>query len=161
MTWTKNTFWDRTWSRITEGTRFAFFLRNLGSATGFEPATLSGVVLTKSNNELLISRRVDFTCNGNYSWYGETLARFNLVDSLIALGQAQESDAVELAMELNQGADRIESLAALAQQATQKIVANESSSKRVSILLASNLERATGFEPADAADLKSSFRGLT
>lgn len=81
-------------------------------------------------DELLISRRVDFTCNGNNSWYGETLARFNLVDSLIALGQAQESDAVELAMELNQGVDRIKSLAALARQATQKIVAKESSRQK-------------------------------
>ena len=81
-------------------------------------------------DELLISRRVDFNCNGNNSWYGETLARFNLVDTLIALGQAQESDAVELAMELNQGADRIKSLAALAQQATQKIVARESSKQK-------------------------------
>jgi len=81
-------------------------------------------------DELLISRRVDFTCNGNNSWYGETLAGFNLVDSLIALGKGQESDAVELAMELNQGADRIKSLAALAQQATQKIVARESSKQK-------------------------------
>lgn len=81
-------------------------------------------------DELLISRRVDFTCNGNNSWYGETLARFNLVDSLTALGKAQESDAVELAMELNPGADRIKSLAALAQQATQKIVSRESSKQK-------------------------------
>ena len=77
-------------------------------------------------DELLISRRVDFACNGNNSWYGEIVARFNLVDSLVALAQAQESDAVELAMELNQGVDRIKSLAALARLATQKIVARES-----------------------------------
>jgi hypothetical protein len=78
-------------------------------------------------DELLISRRVDFTCNGNNSWYGETLAHFNLVDSLIALGRTQESDAVEMTMELNQGADRIKSLAALAQQAAQKIMAKRKS----------------------------------
>jgi hypothetical protein len=83
-------------------------------------------------DQLSILRRVDLSCDGQPPiWYGgtESLSSSNLIETLVNLSQVDDEAAVQLARDLNPGANRVRVLAAIAGVAIKKAQASNPSNK--------------------------------
>jgi hypothetical protein len=83
-------------------------------------------------DQLSILRRVDLSCDGQPPiWYGgtESLSSSNLIETLVNLSQVDDEAAVQLARDLNPGANRVRVLAAIAGAAIKKAQASNPSNK--------------------------------
>jgi hypothetical protein len=75
-------------------------------------------------DRLTVQRRVDYGCEKDKGrWYGGTIARVNLIDSILRFSQSHEADAMQLALDLERDANRIKALAAIAGSAIKRIQA--------------------------------------
>jgi hypothetical protein len=81
-------------------------------------------------DQLLVQRRVNLGCQSDKStWYGETVARFSLIDNVIRFSNSREDAAVQLALSLDPGVNRIRTLAAVAGSAAKKVLAERKAKK--------------------------------
>lgn len=74
-------------------------------------------------DQLSVQRRVNLGCQPDKStWYGETVARFNLIENVMRFSNFREDAAVELALSLERGLNRVRALAALAGGSAQRVI---------------------------------------
>ena len=82
-------------------------------------------------DQLSVQRRVDFGCQQDKPiWHGGTVARLNLIDSLLQFSNTREDAAVQLALSLDPGLNRIRALAAIAGSATKRVIADREAKKK-------------------------------
>lgn len=82
-------------------------------------------------DRLSMQRRVNFGCEEDKPvWYGESIAQFNLINSLLRFSQSHEDDALQLALDLDPGVNRIRALAAVAGSAGKRIIAERDAKRR-------------------------------
>ncbi len=75
-------------------------------------------------DKISVERRVNFGCEESRpQWYGESLAQFNLIDSILRFSQAHEDQAVQVALDLDPGVNRVRTLAAIAGSSVKNLVA--------------------------------------
>ena len=82
-------------------------------------------------DQLTIQRRVNFGCQQDKpTWYGGGVGRFSLIDSILRFSQSREDAAVQLALNLDPGVNRVRALAAVAGSAAKRAIAEKDSKKR-------------------------------
>ena len=86
-------------------------------------------------DRLTVQRRVNFGCEKDKGpWYGGSIARVNFIDSVLRFSQSHEADAVQLALDLERGANRIKALAAIAGAAIRRTQAEAGEKKKTANL---------------------------
>jgi hypothetical protein len=82
-------------------------------------------------DQLSVQRRVNFGCQQDKPiWYGGTVARFNLIDSVLRFSNSREDAAVQLALSLDPGMNRVKALAAVAGSAAKRVIAERKAKKK-------------------------------
>jgi hypothetical protein len=82
-------------------------------------------------DQLSVQRRVNFGCQQDKPiWYGGGVARFNLIDSVLRFSNSREDAAVQLALSLDPGVNRIRALAAVAGSASKRVIAERDAKKK-------------------------------
>jgi len=73
-------------------------------------------------DRITVPHRVNYSCEKDKGpWYGGSIARVNLIDSVLRFSQSHEADAMQLALDLKRDANRIRVLAAIAGSAIKRI----------------------------------------
>jgi hypothetical protein len=82
-------------------------------------------------DQLSVQRRVNFGCQQDKPiWYGGSVARFNLIDSILRFSNSREDAAVQLALSLDPGVNRVRALAAVAGSAAKGVIAEREANKK-------------------------------
>jgi len=82
-------------------------------------------------DQLSVQRRVNFGCQQDKPiWYGESVARFNLIDSILRFSDSREDAAVQLALNIDPGVNRVRTLAAVAGSAVKRVTAEREAKKK-------------------------------
>ena len=82
-------------------------------------------------DQLTIQRRVTFGCQQDKpTWYGGGVGRFSLIDGILRFSQSREDAAVQLALNLDPGVNRVRALAAVAGSAAKRAIAEKDSKKK-------------------------------
>jgi hypothetical protein len=82
-------------------------------------------------DQLSVQRRVNFGCQQDRPiWYGGSVARFNLIDSILRFSNSREDAAVQLALSLDPGVNRIRALATVAGSAAKRVIAEREAKKK-------------------------------
>lgn len=77
-------------------------------------------------DQLSVWRRVDLGCEQKgVAWHGGRVANLNLTDGLVRFSQSREDEALQLALELDPGVNRIRAVAAVAGATLKRIQAAE------------------------------------
>jgi hypothetical protein len=94
------------------------------------------VAAVNRSEEITISRisvphRLNYSCEKDKGpWYGGSIARVDLIDSILRFSQSHEADATQLALDLKRDANRIRTLAAIAGAAIKRIQSETSEKKK-------------------------------
>lgn len=82
-------------------------------------------------DQLSVERRVSFGCQSEKpTWYGESVAQFNLIDSILRFSDSREDAAVQLALDIAPGVNRVRTLASVAGAAVKRINAETAAKKK-------------------------------
>ena len=82
-------------------------------------------------DQLSVQRRVNFGCQSDKpSWYGEIVARFSLIDNVLRFSNSREDAALQLALTLDPGVNRVRALAAVAGSAAKRALAEKAGKRR-------------------------------
>jgi hypothetical protein len=82
-------------------------------------------------DQLTVQRRVNFGCQQDKpSWYGGGVARLSLIDSVLRFANSREDAALQLALNLDAGINRVRVLAAVAGSAAKRAIVEKDSKKR-------------------------------
>jgi len=82
-------------------------------------------------DQLSVQRRVNFGCQQDKpTWYGQSVARFNLIDSILRFSKSREDAAVQLALSLDPGVNRVRALAAVAGSAAKRVIVEREAKKK-------------------------------
>lgn len=77
-------------------------------------------------DQLSVWRRVDLGCEQKgAAWHGGRITNLNLTDGIVRFSQSREDEALQLALELDSGVNRIRVVAAVAGSAIKRIKAEE------------------------------------
>ena len=96
----------------------------------------NAVALLNRNNQIKIDqlsvwRRVDLGCEQKgVIWHGGRVTNLSLIDGLMRFAQSREDEALQLALELDPGVNRISAVAAVAGAAIKRIKAEEDAKRK-------------------------------
>lgn len=83
-------------------------------------------------DQLSVQRRVNFGCQQDKpTWYGGTVARFNLIDNVLRFSNSRDDAAVQLALSLDPGVNRVRALAAVAGSAAKRVLTERKAKTKV------------------------------
>jgi hypothetical protein len=83
-------------------------------------------------DQLSVWRRVDLGCEQKgVAWHGGRVANLSFTDGLVRFSQSHEDEALQLALELDPGVNRIRAVAAVAGAAIKRVKAEEGAKKNI------------------------------